>query len=289
MEKTTQLRHLLFKEPECLIVPGVSNALFARVVEEMGFKVIYASGAGITNLLLGLPDLGLTSMTEVLDSVRRIVDATDLPVIADIDTGYGNPLNVSRTVREFSRAGAAGLQIEDQVSPKRCGHFSGKSVIAKEEMVYKIKAALDTRLDSDLVIIARTDARATEGFMESIERANVYVEAGADMTFVEAPRTIEELAQIPKLIPCPQVANMVEDGLTPLVPVTELERMGFSIALYANLTLRAALRAIQAVLKRLMAEGSSQAFLDQMISMDERNRLTKLHEIQQFEKKYGIR
>lgn len=289
MKKTTQLRHLLFKETECLIVPGVSNALFTRVVEEMGFKVVYASGAGIANLLLGLPDVGLTSMTEVLESVRRIVDATDLPVIADIDTGYGNPLNVSRTVREFSRAGAAALQIEDQLSPKRCGHFDGKSVIPREEMISKIKAALDSRLDPDLVIIARTDARATEGFMESIERANIYAEAGADLTFVEAPRTLEELAQIPKLIPCRQVANMVENGLTPLVPVTELKRMGFSIVLYANLTLRVAVWAIQGALKRLMTEGSSQALLDQMISMAERNRLTRLHEIQQLEKKYGIR
>jgi 2-methylisocitrate lyase-like PEP mutase family enzyme len=226
-------------------------------------------------------------MTEVLDQVRRIVDATTLPVIADIDTGYGNPINVFRTVKEFSKAGVAAVQLEDQVSPKKCGHFNNKSIIPKEEMIYKIQAALDA--DPDLVLIARTDARATNGIEEALERANAYYEAGATVTFVEAPESEDEMERIPREVPCYQVANIVENGLTPHVSNKDLLQMGYSIALYANLTMRAAIFGAQMALNHLDEHGETKTFLDRMITMKERNRLTRLTEIEKMELKYGIR
>ncbi|MDI6600487.1 MAG: oxaloacetate decarboxylase [Thermoanaerobacteraceae bacterium] len=285
-QKIKALRQLL-KDREIIIVPGASTALLARIIEDIGFDAVYATGAGISNMNFGFPDVGLTTMNEILEACKRINDAVNLPVIADIDNGYGNPLNVYRTVKEFSRAGMAAIQIEDQVSPKRCGHFEGKDVISPEEMVYKIKAARDA--GNDVVIIARTDSIAVNGFEDAIERAGLYAENGADMIFVEAPRNIEELRKIPENITVPCVANMVEGGKTPIISADELSHMGYKMVIYANLSLRAAVKAAHDALLVLKEEGSSTYVMNKIITMDERNMITKLHEVVRIERRYGIR
>lgn len=280
----------LIQQPGIIVAPGAFNALIAKAIESLGFKVVYATGAGIANSTLGLPDVGMMSMGEILLQVNYIVNATSLPVIADIDTGYGGPVNVYRTVAEFEKAGVAALQIEDQVSPKRCGHFEGKAIIPAQEMVQKIKAALDARRDQDLVIIARTDALAVEGVERAIERAHLYLDTGADMTFVEAPASEEELARIGRELGprAPQVANMMEGGVTPLVPTARLEQMGFKLVVYANSALRAALRQVMKVLRELRDAGTTAAVLDQMVTKPERDQITGLPWIQELEKRYAI-
>lgn len=285
-QKIKILRHLL-KDREIIIAPGASTALLAKIIEDIGFDVIYATGAGISNMNFGFPDVGLTTMNEILEVCKKINDAVNLPVIADIDNGYGNPLNVYRTVKEFSRAGMAAIQIEDQVSPKRCGHFEGKDVISSEEMVYKIKAARDA--DNDVVIIARTDSIAVNGFEDAIERAGLYAENGADMIFVEAPRNIEELRKIPENITVPCVANMVEGGKTPIISTNELSHMGYKMVIYANLSLRAAIKAAKNVLMVLKREGSSINVMDEIITMDERNLIIRFQDVERLERRYGIK
>src|SRR5271155_2126191 len=195
MSNSSRLKELLARRA-AVTVPGAANALFARVIEELGFEAVYVTGAGIANMLLGVPDIGLTTMTEVRETVAAIADAVSIPIIVDADTGYGNAVNVVRTVRALERAGAAGIQIEDQVFPKKCGHFAGKDVITRDEMVQKIKAAVDARHEPSLQIVARTDARAVEGLERALDRALAYIAAGADATFVEAPTNFEELARI---------------------------------------------------------------------------------------------
>jgi 2-methylisocitrate lyase-like PEP mutase family enzyme len=282
-----RLRGLLADDAPVL-APGAANALAARIVADCGFDTLYVSGAGIANWSLGVPDLGLTTMTDVLGEVARICDAVDIPVIADADTGYGNPLNVRRTVHEFERAGVAAIQLEDQVDPKRCGHFDGKDVIPDADMVAKLRAAVDARRDPDLVIIARTDARAVEGLDRAIERAAAYVEAGADAIFVEAPVDFAELARIGREIPGLLVANMVEGGHTPIVERAELGRLGFDLVLYANLGARAAMQAMHEVLTALRTEGSSAGLEDRVVTMAERNRLTGMAEWQALEREYDV-
>lgn len=252
---TTTLKAIMARR-DAVLVPGAANALFARVIAESGFEVVYATGAGIANMALGAPDIGLTTLTEVADTVASIVDAVDKPVIVDGDTGFGNAVNVIRTTRVLERAGVAGIQIEDQVFPKKCGHFEGKDVISADEMIQKIKAMADTRRDGDLQIIARTDARSTLGYQAAIDRAHAFIEAGADVTFVEAPTSVEELLAIPKALPFPQVANMVFGGKTPEPGREALREAGFSIVLYANAVLQAALRSSYQVLDALKADGS---------------------------------
>ncbi|HHY38589.1 MAG TPA: carboxyvinyl-carboxyphosphonate phosphorylmutase [Clostridia bacterium] len=281
-----RLREII-ANPGIVVVPGAFNALVARVIQDMGFPAVYATGAGIANSTLAFPDVGLLSYKEILEAVRYIVDAVDIPVIADADTGYGGPVNVIRTVREFEKAGVAALQIEDQLMPKRCGHFSGKQVITTEEMVQKVKAAVDTRIDPDLVIIARTDARSVTGLEDALYRAERYIEAGADMIFVEAPRSVEELKLIGSRLRAPSIANMLEGGKTPLVPAAQLEEFGFKMVLYANLALRASIKACQEVLACLRDTGWSQPALSRIVSMDERNRLTRYDFIEEAEKRYN--
>ena len=271
MNNPQRLKALLARRA-AVTVPGAANALFARVVEEVGFEAVYVTGAGIANMLLGAPDVGLTTMTEVHDTVAAIAEAVSVPILVDADTGYGNAVNVTRTVRALERAGAAGIQIEDQVFPKKCGHFAGKDVIAREEMVQKIKAAVDTRHDQSLQIIARTDAYAVEGLERALDRARAYVAAGADATFVEAPTTLEELARIPKALDVPQVANIVFGGRTPDPGRDKLAELGFSIVLYANAALQAALKASYDVLSALKTEGSLQSVADRLASFEERQR-----------------
>ncbi|GAA2122613.1 oxaloacetate decarboxylase [Nocardioides bigeumensis] len=244
--------------------------LYARMAEEIGFRVLFATGAGIANEAYGLPDLGVIGLREMLDVTTRIVRSSSLPVIADIDTGYGGTLNVVHTVREFALAGVAAVQIEDQTHPKRCGHFAGKQVVSTGEMLERLAAADEARGGSDLVILARTDALALEDFDSAMERVRRYVAAGADAVFVEAPTTMEELRRIPGEVPAPLVVNMVEGGRTPIVPTAELNEMGYRIALYANSALRSAMAATRKVLESLHATGGTAEVVDQLVPWADR-------------------
>lgn len=270
------------------IVPGAPNALFARVVEELGFEAVYVTGAGIANMHLGAPDVGLTTATEVAEITAAIADAVEIPIIVDADTGFGNPVNVTRTVRLLERAGAAGIQIEDQVFPKKCGHFQGKDVIALPEMLQKVHAAVDTRLDRDLQIIARTDAYAVHGFGAALERAAAFFDAGADVVFVEAPTREDELRRIPREVEGPHVANIVFGGFTPEVPREALREMGFSLVLYANAALQAALKAAQDVLTALRDEGSLASVRDRLASFEERQRAVNKPRYDALEARYRV-
>ncbi len=274
-----RLRELL-SAPGIIIAPGAYDALSARLVEQAGFDVVYMTGSGAANSLLGEPDLGLTTMTEMANQAARISAATTLPVVADADTGYGGPLNVRRTIQEYERAGVAGLHIEDQAFPKRCGHFEGKQVIPVEEMVGKIRAALDARTDPNLVIIARSDAAAVEGLDAALARGRAYEQAGADALFIEAPRALEELRVIGRSFHVPLIANMVEGGATPLQPAAELEAMGFKLVLHAGTLLRTAALAIQETLDHLRSTGSMIGREDRVVSFQERNRITDLDGMQ---------
>jgi 2-methylisocitrate lyase-like PEP mutase family enzyme len=272
---------------ELVIAPGAYDGLTARLVELAGFSVVYATGAGISNSQLGVADLGLTTMTEVLEQVRRMVGAVTVPVICDIDTGYGNAVNVYRTVREFERAGAAAVQIEDQVMPKKCGHFDGKQVVAFDEAVQKVRAAVEARGNSDLLVIARTDAIATSGLDEALRRARAFHEAGADALFVEGPRSGEELVEIGRSLPGVKVANMVEGGRTPLQTAADLRAMGFRLAIYANVVLRTSIKAVQTSLEHLRATGDTMGILDRMVTMDERGRVTQKPFYDALERKFA--
>jgi 2-methylisocitrate lyase-like PEP mutase family enzyme len=272
MSKTLLLREIMGRKA-AVSVPGAGNALTARIIDDLGFEVIYVTGAGVANTHLGVPDIGLSTLTELATTVAAISDVTDKPLIVDADTGFGNPLNMVRTVRTLERAGASGIQIEDQVFPKKCGHFSGKDVIPLNEMVQKIKAAVDSRSDQNLQIIARTDALATEGFEAALERAQAFIEAGADATFVEAPTSLDQLAKIPSTLGVPQLANIVFGGHTPDPGREKLAEMGFSIVLYANAALQAALRASYEVLGALRSEGSLASVGHRLASFDERQRV----------------
>jgi len=281
-----RLREILNKR-EAVLLPGAANALAARIIEDLGFKVVYVTGAGITNTFLGSPDIGLISMTELVKHVSAMRDAVALPLIVDADTGFGNAFNVARTIKVLERSGANAIQLEDQEFPKRCGHFSGKSVIDRAEMVQKLHAAVDARDDADLIIIARTDALASHGFEDAIERAAAYIEAGADMTFIEAPKTKEEIAEIPRRLRAPQLINIVSGGLTPTIGLRELETFGFSMILYANAALQASIAGMQNVLKHLKAHGTLEGVSAQLASFDERQRLVRKPRFDELEQKYS--
>jgi 2-methylisocitrate lyase-like PEP mutase family enzyme len=281
-----QLRGMLARR-ETILLPGAANALAARVIEDIGFKAIYVSGAGVTNTYLGVPDIGLISVTELADHVSAMREAVLLPLIVDADTGFGNAINVTRTVKMLERSGASAIQLEDQDFPKRCGHFSGKHVIARAEMVQKIHAAVDTRTDPDLVIMARTDAIAVHGFDDAMDRAAAYIEAGADMTFVEAPRTEEQLREIPKRLPVPQVINIVAGGLTPMIELDALKKMGFAMVLYANAALQASVAGMQKVLGHLNTRGSLEGIMPFLAGFEERQRLVSKPHFDALEKKYS--
>jgi 2-methylisocitrate lyase-like PEP mutase family enzyme len=274
MRTTTRLKQIVARRA-AVQAPGAANALFARLIEEFGFEVVYVTGAGIANMHVGAPDIGLTTLTEIANVVAAISDAVALPLVVDADTGFGNAVNVVRTVRVLERAGAAGLQIEDQVFPKKCGHFAGKAVIGVDEMVQKVKAAVDARRDHDLQIVARSDACAVEGLDRAIARAQAYIEAGADVAFVEAPSNLAELARIPREIAAPQVANIVFGGMTPDPGRIELAKLGFSLVLYANAALQAAVKAAGDVLATLKREGSLAGVADRMTSFEERQRVVQ--------------
>jgi carboxyvinyl-carboxyphosphonate phosphorylmutase len=256
-------------EKRMIVAPGAFDALSARIIEQAGFFALYITGAGVASSRLGVPDIGLTTMTEMIDAARNIVNAVGIPVICDMDTGYGNALNLMRAVREFEAAGVAALQIEDQATPKRCGHTEGKQLINKAEMVQKIRAFQEARRCTDLVLIARTDAIAVEGFENAVERARAYVEAGADVLFVEAPKTIEEMKRIAKLFhDVPLLVNMVDGGRTPMLPVRELEAMKFKIAIYPTTAWTAAIKAMQRILGHLKETGETTAFDGDKVSFE---------------------
>ncbi len=260
MNTKQQLKQLV-QARSGLLVPGAFNALSARIVQDLGFQALYITGAGVTNMWLGMPDQGFMGLAEIADHTARIRDAVELPLIVDADTGFGNALNVYHTVRTLERAGADCIQLEDQVAPKRCGHFNGKEVISTEEAVSKIKAAVDARRDSDLLILARTDAAATHGFEAAVERAQKLAEAGADILFVEAVTEAEQVRQLPQRLATPQLMNMVIGGKTPLFNAQELGALGFGIVLYANAALQGAVLGMQKALTTLretqqLSEGS---------------------------------
>ena len=277
MKNTTRLKTLL-AERRAITFPGAANAMFARVIEELGFEACYLTGAGIANMHLGAPDIGLTTLTEIANAVAAIADAVHLPLLVDADTGFGNAVNMTRTVKVLERAGAAGIQIEDQVFPKKCGHFNGKEVIPLAEMVAKVKAAVDARGDADFQIVARTDARAIDGLEAALERAHAFIEAGATATFVEAPVSFDEMARIARELPVPQIANIVFGGKTPDPGRERLAEMGFAGVLYANAALQAALRAAFEVLGSLKEHGSLDRVADRLASFEERqNAVAKPH------------
>ena len=287
-ERRKEFRQMC-KQRNAVIVPGAGNALTARIIEDAGFDVIYITGAGLANTLLGVPDLGLVTLTELASTVSAISEITDKPLIVDIDTGFGNALNAQRTMRVIERAGAFAVQIEDQVFPKKCGHFAGKAVIPLDEAVSKIEAVVDAREDHNTLVIARTDSRAIEGFESAMERAEAFIKAGADMTFVEAPQSEEELRTIASRLSVPQVANMVVGGKTPLTTKASLHEMGFSLVLYANTPLQAAMRAMSDVLKVLHDDGDVGRIIDKLADFEERQRLVSKDEYDAADARYSVK
>lgn len=268
MSSARLLRELI-SHKQTIVAPGVYDGMSALLAKQAGFPVIYASGGAIARSM-GYPDIGLVTMTEVLDALTHIVDASKLPVIADADTGFGNTLNVRRTVREYERVGVAGLHIEDQTFPKRCGHLNDKSLVSTEDMVAKIIAAKEARMNADFLIIARTDAIAVEGFESAIDRAKTYLNAGADMIFIEAPETVQQIEEIARRIPQPKLINMFSGGKTPIVPVEQLNQLGFSIVIIPSDLQRAAIMAMQKSLAEILKNGNSSAIESQLTSFADR-------------------
>lgn len=281
-----QLRALIQARRGAL-VPGAFNALSAKVAEDLGFEAIYVTGAGVTNMWLGLPDQGFMGLHEIAEHTARIRDAVALPLIVDADTGFGNALNVYHSVRTLERAGADCIQLEDQLAPKRCGHFSGKQVISAEEAVGKIKAAADARRDADLLIMARTDAAAVHGFEAAVERAQRFAEAGADLLFVEAVTSAEHIRALPGLLPVPQLMNMVIGGKTPIVGADELAALGYGIVLYANAALQGALTGMQNALGALRRDKQLLESSGLVAPFAERQRLVGKPAWDALEQRYG--
>ena len=284
MQRSKELRKLL-KGEKLLVAPGAYDGLSARLVERAGFPLIYVTGGGIARSM-GYPDMGLLTMSEVLARVKNIVDVTSVPVIADADTGYGNAINVTRTVREFESIGVAGIHLEDQVTPKKCGHYEEKLLVTEEEMVKKIEAAVESRADSNFVIIARTDARAVEGLERALQRGKRYLEAGADMLFIEAPQSIEEIRAIAECLSVPLLINMFKGGKTPLVPMDQLQQWGYRVAIVPSPLQLAAVHAMQKLLAGLKAHGSLEPFSDKMITFRERDEIVDLNKYQEMERKF---
>jgi 2-methylisocitrate lyase-like PEP mutase family enzyme len=270
-----------------LLVPGAANALAARVIHALGYEAIYLSGAGLTNTFYAMPDLGFINLTDLASHTQAISQAVPLPLIVDADTGFGNALNTFHTVKVLEVAGAHAIQLEDQINPKKCGHFNDKGVISKSDMVGKIKAAVDARRHQDFLIIARTDARAVEGFESAIERALAYEEAGADVLFVEAPESVEEIKAIPQRLSSPQIINMVIGGKTPNMHAKEFSDMGFGMVLYANAALQGAVKGMQLALGELKTSGRLDESSGLVATFKERQSLVDKDVFDQLEKKYA--
>ncbi|MFW0784847.1 isocitrate lyase/PEP mutase family protein [Gordonia sp. CPCC 206044] len=273
-----------------VVVPGACDALSARIAESVGFEAVYMSGFGVAASLLGRPDVGLVTASEMADTARRMAAAIDVPLIADADTGYGNAINVIRTVQEYERAGVAAIQLEDQVAPKRCGHMAGKSVVPAGEMAAKIQAAVDARIDPDLAIIARTDAVAVTGVADAIDRARRYADAGADLLFVEAPRTIDEIEAVAAALSDHRlVFNWAEGGRTPGLGLDEIAELGFAMVLYPIGGLLSAVRAIRGYYEVLAADGAPTAVLGDLPAFDEMTDFLGLPEINALGERFADR
>jgi 2-methylisocitrate lyase-like PEP mutase family enzyme len=285
MNSRQTLRQLL-KRDKLLVAPGCFDGLSARLVEEAGFAAAYLSGGAVARSM-GIPDIGLVTLSETIDRAAQVVAAVKIPIIADADTGYGNAVNLVRTVREFERTGVAAIHIEDQITPKRCGHLDGKEVIPLAEMEKKLQAALATRTDADFCIIARTDARGVHGFDDAISRGRAFARLGVDAIFVEAPQSEEELAQIPRLIPgVPILVNVFKGGKTPMLPMGRLEKMGYRIAIYPSETQRAAIHAMRRALDTLKREGTTESIDDALTTFKERDRVVGLDDWQKIEREF---
>jgi len=278
----------LLQRDKLLVAPGCFDGLSARLVEEAGFEAAYLSGGAVARSM-GLPDIGLVTMSEVIERAAQVVAAVKIPVIADADTGYGNAINLVRTVREYERVGVAAIHIEDQITPKRCGHLEGKEVISLAEMEKKLAAALAARTDPDFCMIARTDARGVHGFEDAINRGRAFAKLGVDAVFVEAPQSEEELEKIPRAIPnVPLLVNVFKGGKTPMLPVERLERMGYRIAIYPSETQRAEIYAMRQALRLLKREGTTEAMDNALTTFKERDKVVGLEDWQALEKKFLV-
>ncbi len=285
--RATQLRQML-QGDRLIMAPGAYDGISARLIEQSGFPALYMTGAGTASSRLGYPDIGLLTLTEMADAAKNVVNAVSIPVICDVDTGYGNALNLMRTVREFKSIGVAAIQIEDQITPKRCGHIAGKQLVSCSEMVKKIRAAIHERGDHDLVIIARTDAIAVTGFEDALERGKAFVEAGADVLFIEAPTSVAQMERISKeFSSVPLLINIVDGGgKTPCLSAGELERMGFKLAIYPAVAWLSAIKSIQKTLAVLKEEGSSQSRMKEMATFEEMFGIVGLPQCVALEKEY---
>ena len=285
MNQRQQLKTLLQRQ-SLLVAPGCFDGLSARLVEEAGYEAAYLSGGAVARSM-GIPDIGLVTMSESIDRAAHVVSAVKIPIIADADTGYGNAVNLVRTVREFERAGVAAIHIEDQITPKRCGHLDGKEVIPLAEMEQKLAAAFAARRDGDFCIIARTDTRGVHGLDDAIERARRFAKLGVDAIFIEAPQSEQELAEIPRRVPdIPLLVNVFKGGKTPMLPMERLQQMGYRIAIYPSETQRAAIHAMRIALATLKREGTTESIDETLTTFKERDRVVGLDEWQQIEKQY---
>jgi len=287
IERRAPLREQLEDKNKITVLPGVFDALSAKIAQHVGFEAMFQTGYGSSAALLGMPDFGLLNSGETVDNAARIIRAVKVPVIVDVDTGYGNPLNVWRLVKELERLGAGGIFLEDQVWPKRCGHMVGKDVIPKNEYLSKLKAALDARQSKEFIIVARTDARAPMGLDEAIERGKAYRKAGADVIFVEAPRSIEELKKVVNEIDAPLVANMIEDGVTPNLSAKELQKFGYRVAVFPLSALYSATFAMRQVLAELRDTGETKNARNTMVTFKDFNQFMDLDHFLDLEKRYA--
>jgi 2-methylisocitrate lyase-like PEP mutase family enzyme len=288
MSKTTkQILREKVEARKALLVPGAFNAMSARIVADLGFEAVYLTGAGLTNMYYDLPDLGFIGLRDVAECTARMRDAVDVPLIVDGDTGFGNAVNVWQTVKTLERAGADAIQLEDQTFPKKCGHFSGKEVAPLEEMIAKIHAATDARRDQNFLIIARTDSRAVLGFEGAVERASKFSEAGADILFVEATESLDEVRRLPQLLDRPQLVNLVVGGKTPALDVAELAQLGYGLVLYANAALQGAVAGMQKALTMLKRNGRLDEDPAVVAPFMERQRLVSKSLYDELEKKYA--
>ena len=280
------IRKLLNDKSKSLIIPGVYDAIGAKIVEKVGFEAMFQTGYGTSATLLGMPDYGFIGSTETVDNARRICHAVSVPVIVDADTGYGNALSVDKLVRELEASGASGIFLEDQKWPKRCGHMQGKEVIPKDEYAEKLQAAINARSNEDFIIVARTDARATEGLDKAIERGLYYNKIGADVIFIEAPKTIQEMKKIGNAINAPLVANMIEGGATPISSASQLREMGYKIILYPLSVLFSNTYATLQILKELKRAGTTKKLQKRMVNFDQFNDIVELSKYKKLEKQY---
>jgi 2,3-dimethylmalate lyase len=286
LDKKRLLKEKMDQRNEIIVLPGVFDALSAKVAENVGFQAIFQTGYGSAASLLGMPDFGFLNAGENIENARRIIRSVDLPVIVDVDTGYGNPLTVWKIVNDLIAYGAAGIFLEDQVWPKRCGHMRGKEVIGVDEYIQKLRAAVTASENKNFIIVARTDARAPLGIDEAIERGKMYRKEGADVVFVEAPQSEEELREIPKKINAPLLANMIENGVTPTFSADELKSMGYSMVVFPLSGLYAATYAMKKIFSHLKSNGTTKGCTDTMLDFNEFNELVELPKFMQMEKKY---